>query len=79
METIGSFEAKTHWSALLEKVASGQEIIITKRGKPIARVIPERDDNQDTLNEAIQTIKRLRQNTTLNGIDWKECRDEGRK
>ncbi|MDY6863223.1 MAG: type II toxin-antitoxin system prevent-host-death family antitoxin, partial [Thermodesulfobacteriota bacterium] len=36
--TIGAFEAKTHLSQLLDKVQNGNEIVITKRGKPIARL-----------------------------------------
>lgn len=39
METINIHEAKTHLSRLLERVASGEEIIIAKAGKPIARLI----------------------------------------
>ena len=78
METIGSFEAKTHWSALLDKVALGQEIIITKRGKPVARLIPEIVDDNDDINKAIEDLKALRKDTTLEGVSWKALRDEGR-
>lgn len=35
---IGSFEAKTHFSELLERVRHGEEFIVTRRGKPIARL-----------------------------------------
>ena len=35
MIEVGAFEAKTHLSALLEKVKSGEEVLITKRGKAI--------------------------------------------
>ena len=78
METIGSFEAKTHWSALLDKVALGQEIIITKRGKPVARLIPEIVDDNDDINRAIEDLKALRKGVTLEGLSWKTLRDEGR-
>ncbi|WP_291188077.1 type II toxin-antitoxin system prevent-host-death family antitoxin [Gilvibacter sp.] len=78
METIGSFKAKTHWSALLDKVALGQEIIITKRGKPVARLIPEIIDDNDDINRAIEDLKTLRKGVTLEGISWKALRDEGR-
>lgn len=79
METIGSFEAKTHWSALLDKVALGQEIVITKRGKPVARLIPEIEDSGDKINGAIEKIKSLRKGVSLGGADWKALRDTGRK
>ena len=78
METIGSFEAKTHWSALLEKVSSGQEIIITKRGKPIARLIPEAQAQMSAMDDAIKALKALRKGITLGQEDWKALRDEGR-
>lgn len=38
--TIGSFAAKTHLASLLDKVAAGEEYIITKRGRPVARLAP---------------------------------------
>ena len=79
METIGSFEAKTHWSALLDKVALGQEIVITKRGKPVARLIPEISDQDDDITQIIEKLKALRKDIKLGGLDWKMLRDEGRQ
>jgi prevent-host-death family protein len=40
MKTIGSFEAKTHLSSLLDEVSHGQSFLITKRGKPVAALSP---------------------------------------
>ena len=40
MESVGSFEAKTHLPQLLQRVADGEEITITKHGKPVARLVP---------------------------------------
>ena len=40
MESVGSYEAKTHLPALLERVARGEEIVSTKHGVPIARLVP---------------------------------------
>lgn len=40
IEEIGAFEAKTHLSSILEKVAHGQSFIITKHGQPIAELKP---------------------------------------
>ncbi len=42
MEHIQIAQAKAHLSALLERVEAGEEIVITRRSKPIARLIPER-------------------------------------
>jgi len=41
MHQVQIAEAKSHLSALLERVEAGEEIIIARRGKPIARLIPE--------------------------------------
>jgi prevent-host-death family protein len=46
METIGAFEAKTHLSSLLERVAKGETFTITRHGTPIAIFSPVRKDNQ---------------------------------
>jgi prevent-host-death family protein len=40
MQTINIHEAKTHLSRLLEQVAAGEEIVIAKAGKPVARLVP---------------------------------------
>jgi len=38
--TVGAFEAKTHLSSLLQRVEAGEEVTITKHGRPIARLVP---------------------------------------
>ncbi|MBX3029531.1 MAG: type II toxin-antitoxin system Phd/YefM family antitoxin [Chloroflexi bacterium] len=40
MVTVGVSEAKAHFSRLLRRVATGEEIIITNRGRPVARLVP---------------------------------------
>ncbi len=40
IRTVGAYEAKTHLPALLKEVARGREIVITKREKPVARLVP---------------------------------------
>ena len=49
MDSIGTFEAKTHLTRLLERVAKGERIIITNRGKPVAMLVPpEEGQRPDT-------------------------------
>ncbi len=79
MITVGAFEAKTHLSNLLEQVISGEEVLITKHGKPVARLIPEITANRTRVNEAIAQLKAIRKGVSLDGVSWKELRDEGRK
>lgn len=47
MDIVNTHEAKTHLSQLLERVAKGEEIIIAKAGKPIARLIGYRGEDRD--------------------------------
>ncbi len=39
-ESVGLYEAKTQLSALVDRAAQGEEIVITKSGKPMARLVP---------------------------------------
>lgn len=79
MITVGAFEAKTHLSALLDRVAEGEEVIITRHGKPVARLVGARQSDRAGIAEAIGELKRRRRRNTLNGEDWRELRDEGRR
>ena len=40
MEQIGAYEAKTHLPRLLDRVARGESLTITRHGKPVARLVP---------------------------------------
>jgi len=44
MESANIHEAKTHLSRLVERAASGEEIIIAKAGKPMAKLVPYREE-----------------------------------
>lgn len=46
METINTHEAKTHLSRLLERVANGEEFVIARAGKPIARLVGYRAESR---------------------------------
>jgi prevent-host-death family protein len=78
MITVGAFEAKTHLSALLDKVEAGEEIVITRHGHAVARLIREQDDKSADIDATIARIKALRVGTRL-GADWRDLRDAGRK
>ena len=79
MITIGAFEAKTHLSTLLDRVAGGEEVVITKHGKPVARLVSAVHIDRTRVDEAIEKLKALRKSTTLGGLSWKALRDEGRR
>lgn len=79
MITIGAFDAKTHLSSLLERVEHGEEILITRHGKAIARLVPAAAADRVEVRAVIARMKELRSSTTLGELSWKELRDEGRK
>jgi prevent-host-death family protein len=78
MITVGAFDAKTHLSALLERVAAGEEVIITKHGKPVARLVGAQQTDGARVQDAFTRLKALRKATTLGGLSWKALRDAGR-
>ncbi len=75
---IGAFEAKTRLSELLHLVEHGEEIIITRRGRPVARLSPVSSDTRKT-GEVIHDLRALRRNMRLDDLDWKKLRDAGRR
>ena len=60
MKTISAFEAKTHMGSLLDRVANGEEIIITRHDKPVARLIPEGRSSNRNLRESVAALRHLR-------------------
>ena len=80
MREIGMFEAKTHLSALVDEVARGETILITKRGRAVARLTPPEAPDHRAAVAAAQTLRDLRKR-----IGWAtteeilQMRDEGRR
>jgi len=61
MITVGSFEAKTKLAELLDKVEDGEVVIITRRGKAVARLVPARsEEGAAQVRQVVQDIKRNR-------------------
>lgn len=81
MECVGSFEAKTHLPQLLERVANGEEIIITKHGKPVAKLVPVRPTKPEPdVKQVIEEMKAFRKGNTLGeGITIRDLIEEGRR
>jgi prevent-host-death family protein len=61
MGTITAFEAKTRFGELLERVSRGEEIVITRHEKPVARIVPEGRSSIRQVREAATELKALRQ------------------
>lgn len=82
-DSIGAFEAKTHFARLLERAERGEEIVITRRGKPVARLVPMRPGHDvDASRAAAGRLRALAEEIDLGPFDWDEWRgyrDTGRR
>jgi prevent-host-death family protein len=84
---VGAFEAKNTLGTLLDRVEHGEEIVITRHGKAVARLVPEdRRPNRDQVQAAFDRLrerarKYARENPNQSPFDWEEIkklRDAGR-
>lgn len=79
METVGAYEAKTHLTQLLERVAKGEKITITKHGVPVATLQPANSSKKMPVREVIEHLKRFRSAHRLKGLSIREMIEEGRR
>jgi prevent-host-death family protein len=79
MDTVGTFEAKTHLTRLLDRVAAGEQITITRHGNPIARLVPVRATGSRQLRETIARLKEFSKGQTLGSLKVKDLINEGRR
>ena len=78
MITVGAYEAKTHLSALLDQVAKGERVTITRHGVPVAVLEPASARKKMSVDEAIDRLKELRKGKSLDGMTFRELIEEGR-
>lgn len=77
---IGTYEARTHFSELLERVENGEEVTITRHGRPIARVVPVRAKR--SVDERLEVVERFLERSKgnkLRGLRIKDMIAEGRR
>jgi len=80
METIGSFEAKTHLSSLLNRVAKGERITITRHGIPAAMLVPIGEaERKLTHTEIVEGLRALRKRVKPGKMTVREMVNEGRR
>jgi prevent-host-death family protein len=81
MHTVGSYEAKTHLPELLKRVSKGDTVLITKRGVPVAELVPPslpaRPEASDAIEELIAYSRKQRR--TLEGITVRDLVNEVRR
>ena len=63
MREVQASDAKTHLPQLLDDVERGESVVITRHGRPIARLTPEVDRRREETDQAIAAITALRRRT----------------
>lgn len=84
MKSFGVFEAKNRLSELLDLVERGEEVVITRRGKPVARLAPALNAGETSPDERLAHWNDLRARLKLAGVAFsaeeaRRLRDEGRR
>ncbi len=80
MESVGAYEAKTHLPRLLDRVARGEEIQITRNGRPVARLVPEPAEETPDVRTVIAQIREFRKGRKLGkDVTIRQLVEEGRR
>ncbi len=80
METVGTFEAKTHLSELLDRVGKGETITITRHGIPAAMLVPVGDIGKKlTHKEIVEGMRALRKRIKPDRMSVRKMVEEGRR
>jgi prevent-host-death family protein len=75
--TIGAFEAKVHFSELLDRVEKGERIVITRRGMPVAQLVPVSPRRREP-EQVVEAFRRFRRGKRLGGLPLRALVAEGR-
>ena len=81
MTKVSAQEAKNHLSQLLDRVAKGEKILITRRGQPAALLAPPPGEPKKNVSQIIEEFKAYskKQGRTLGGLTFREMIEEGRR
>jgi prevent-host-death family protein len=82
MTAVGLFEAKTHLSEYVARAEAGEEVVIMRHNKPVAKIVPigpMAESLRARHEAAVDELIALRKRYKLGGLSPKELIDEGRK
>jgi prevent-host-death family protein len=80
MKTVRASEAKTRLLQLLDDVERGETVVITRHGRPVARLTPEAERRPADIEAAIESIRALRRHVgKLTVAEILSARDQGRR
>ena len=84
MQAVGAFDAKNKFGTLLDWVEAGEDVVISRRGRPVARLVsyaaaPHPDQAHEALARISARAKALGPAAAFDWDGWKAMRDEGRR
>ena len=79
MTEVSAYEAKTHLSCLLRRVAKGERITITRHGVPVAELAPPARQPRRSVPETIERLRELRRGVRLGRLSIRRLAEEGRR
>jgi prevent-host-death family protein len=80
MDSVGALEAKTHLAELLDRVARGEKITITRHGVPAAMLIPIEEKQENvTHREIVEGMRALRKKVKRSKMTARDLVEEGRR
>ena len=77
MSTVSAYDAKTHFSSLLERAGDGETIVITKHGRPVAKLVPF--DVKPPVDDFDAALLHARKGLRLEGLATRDLIEDGRR
>lgn len=79
MASVGVFEAKAKLSELIEQALAGKDVVITRHGRPVVRIVAEKAPDPKGVKAAIAEVRRFRRTLRTGRIDMRALIAQGRR
>jgi prevent-host-death family protein len=79
MERIGIRDARAKLSELIDRVQSGEEVVLTRHGEPVARLVPEKPRRKRSRAAAVTRIRALASKLDIRDVDVRNLIEEDRR
>jgi prevent-host-death family protein len=79
MRRIGAYELKSHLSEVLDSVEHGQTVVVTRHGRPIARISPDAAEQREQASQAIKSLLNFPRTRLPKGVTIRGLVQEGRR
>jgi prevent-host-death family protein len=79
MERIGIYDARAKLSELVERVQAGEEVVLTRHGEPVARLVPEKGRRKRSSAAAVTRIRALARKLDVRDVDVRKLIEEARR